>query len=253
MIYALSTIAGTIKTEHPERKFSCTSLSRLALLALTTLATFPLLAAPLHDYQLNSTYADALGGPSLSPDGGTLGPTGYTFAANQGLNISSIANGSVYSIDMVFQFTDVTGYRKILDFSNLGPDTGLYVHDGALNFYNVATGSSTIAANQITDVRLDRNTAGIVTGFVNGVQEIQFTDTGSIAVFDTPNQIMRFFEDDNATGQREASGGFVDSITIRLDPVPETSASVSLGLLLALSIGTLVATTRKRSLLSKDQ
>jgi len=223
----------------------------LALLALTTFATFPLLAAPLHDYQLNGTYADALGGPSLSPDGGTLGPIGYTFAPNQGLNVSGITNGSIYSIDMVFQLTDIGGYRKILDFSDRGPDTGLYVHDGALNFYNVATGSSTIAANQTTDVRLDRNAAGIVTGFVNGVQDIQFTDTGSIAVFDTPNQIMRFFEDDNATGQREASGGFVDSITIRSDPVPETSASVSLGLLLALGLGTLSLTVRKRGFRTK--
>ena len=127
----------------------------LALLALTTLVAAPSFAAPLHDYQLNGTYADAFGGPPLSPDGGTLGPTGYTFAANQGLNVSSITNGSVYSIDMVFQFTDVTGYRKILDFSNLGPDTGLYVHDGALNFYNVATGSSTIAATQTSDMTLD--------------------------------------------------------------------------------------------------
>ena len=221
----------------------------LALFALTTISASPVAASPLHDYQLNGTYADANGGPPLSPDGGTLGPTGYTFAPNQGLNVSGITNGSVYSIDMVFQFTDVTGYRKILDFSDLGPDTGLYVHDGALNFYNVATGSSTIAANQSTDIRLDRNAAGIVTGFVNGAQEIQFTDTGSIAVFDTPNQIIRFFEDDNATGQREASGGFVDSITIRSDPVPEISTSVSLGLLLALSIGTLAVTVRKRGFL----
>ena len=90
-----------------------------------------------------------------------------------------------------------------------------------------------------------------MTGFVNGVQDIQFTDTGSIAVFDTPNQIMRFFEDDNATGQREASGGFVDSITIRSDPVPETSASVSLGLLLALGLGTLSLTVRKRGFRTK--
>lgn len=209
----------------------------LGLLALTTLLASPLAAAPLHDYQLNGTYADAFGGPPLSPDGGTLDPTGYTFAANQGLNISGISNGSVYSIDMVFQLTDVTGYRKILDFSDRGPDTGLYVLDGALNFYNVATGSPTIAANQMTDVRLDRDAAGIVTGFVNGVQEIQFTDTGNIAVFDTPTQIMRFFEDDYATSQREASGGFVDSIMIRSDPVPETSTSVSLGLLLVAGLG----------------
>ncbi len=223
----------------------------LALLSLTTLAASSTFAATLHDYQLNGTYADALGGPPLSPDGGTLGATGYTFAANQGLNASGITNGSVYSIDMVFQLTDIGGYRKILDFSDRGPDTGLYMLDGALNFYNVVTGSSTIAANQTADVRLDRDAAGTVTGFVNGVQEIQFADTGNIAVFNTPAQIMRFFEDDNATGQHEASGGFVDSITIRSDPVPETSTSMSLGLLVALGLGTLALTTRKRGFLTK--
>jgi len=61
----------------------------------TTLAALALLfggvtrihAAMIHNYDLNGSYADSLGGPSLVPvpNGGTLGATGYTFGPGQGL------------------------------------------------------------------------------------------------------------------------------------------------------------------------
>lgn len=84
---------------------------------------------------------------------------------------------------------------------------------------------------------MDRDTTGNVTGFVNGVQQFQFADTANRATFNTTDNQIHFFEDDNATGQREASGGFFDRITIdapNAAPVPETSTAVSTGLLLML-------------------
>ena len=51
-------------------------------------------------------------------------------------------------------------------------------------------------------------------GYVNGVQQISFTDSTGLAVFDATGNIMRFFEDDLNTGQREASAGVVDFIRI---------------------------------------
>jgi len=53
-----------------------------------------------------------------------------------------------------------------------------------------------------------------VTGYVNGVSEISFTDTTSDGVFNATNDIIRFFEDDNVTGGRESSGGLATHISI---------------------------------------
>lgn len=78
-------------------------------LALLALAAAPTMAQTGHVYNLNGSYADANGGPSLTGDGGTLGATGYTFGPNQGLSLRNATNGSVYHIDLLFQLTDVSG------------------------------------------------------------------------------------------------------------------------------------------------
>jgi hypothetical protein len=54
----------------------------------------------------------------------------------------------------------------------------------------------------------------IVRGYVNGVEAWNFVDSTGAAVFSGPNQIMRFFQDDNVSGQAEARGGFLDHIRI---------------------------------------
>ena len=220
-------------------------------LALLTLSV-PTLAAPGHVYDLNGSYADANGGPSLTGDGGTLGATGYTFAPNQGLSVLNAINSSVYHIDLTFQLTDVSGYRKLIDFNDKANDAGLYILNGNLNFYPTSTGTTPVAMNQLTDVVLDRDATGQLTGFVNGVQQFSFADTSNLGVFSAPNNVIHFFEDDNYSGQREASGGFVDRISIdspNAAPVPETSTLASFSLLLALG-GLAVAVKRKKAVRS---
>lgn len=108
-------------------------------LALLALAASPTLAQTGHVYNLNGSYADANGGPSLTGDGGALGATGYTFGPNQGLSLLNATNGSVYHIDLLFQLTDVTGYRKLIDFNDKVNDSGLYILNGNLNFYPTTT------------------------------------------------------------------------------------------------------------------
>ena len=69
-------------------------------------------ATLLHDYQLNGTFADALGGPSLvSSFGGTLTANNFIFGANQGLSLSNgVTTNNNYSIATTFQFSDLNGY-----------------------------------------------------------------------------------------------------------------------------------------------
>ena len=176
-------------------------------------------AALIHDYQLNGTLADALGGPALVAAGGTLGANNYSFAANQGLSLSNglpSSNGN-YSIAMTFQFASTNGYTKIIDFKDRSSDNGLYNFNGRLNFYNYVTSSdnTNFVSNQDVDVVLTRNVdTNEVVGYINGIQQIAFTDGGGDGVFSAANDIIQFFKDDFATGQSEAAAGIVDRICI---------------------------------------
>ena len=58
---------------------------------------------------MNGSFADALGGPSLTPNGGTLNPTNCTFGPNQGLTLAgALQNPDNYSIEMVFSINTLT-------------------------------------------------------------------------------------------------------------------------------------------------
>lgn len=206
--------------------------------ALLALVAGPADAAFLKaDYQLNGSFADSSGNgsPALTSGGGSLGATGYMFAAGQGLSVGNVlSNPGDYSIEMRFHFDTVTGFRKILDFKNLTADTGLYVLNTSLNFYNVVTSpGGLINAGQNVDVLLTRDAAtNTVTGYVNGVQALSFNDSGNLAVFSGPNNIIQFFRDDTIQNS-EQSAGFVDQIQIYdgvLTPTPAPPAFVLAGL-----------------------
>ena len=200
--------------------------------ALTTLACSLSATAHsavlIHDYQLNNSLADAIGGPSLVSNGGTLGATSYSFAANQGLTLTNgFANNANYSVEMQFSFTETSGYRKILDFKNLTSDNGLYNFSTNLSFYPVQTGSGAkITAGTIVNVILTRDgTTNFVTGYVNGGQEFTFNDSGSLGVFSSAGSVAQFFQDDTAISQREASAGLVDFIRVYDGAVTTVEAS----------------------------
>ena len=216
--------------------------------ALLSLAAAQPASAQTHTYTLNNTYAGSNGAAPLTPDGGTISAGGYTFGKDQGLTLNNGINATDYSIELNFSLTDLGGYKKLVDFGNLVPDTGLYFLNGQLDFYSV-TGSvgPVVAANQSVDVLLTRNgVTNLVTGSVNGVQQFSFVDTGNIAVFNQPNNVVHFFEDDAATGGNEAAPGTVTRIVLNGAPVPEASTTVSLGLLLALGMGGLIVAGRRR-------
>ena len=55
-------------------------------------------------------------------------------------------------------------------------------------------------------------TSNLFSAYVNGVLQLSFIDAAGQGDFTSPGGLARFFEDDFATGQREASAGFVDYI-----------------------------------------
>jgi predicted outer membrane repeat protein len=172
---------------------------------------------PTHDYQLNGTLADTRGGPALDSVGGDLQATGYKFNANQGLNLSSaLANPAQYSIEIVFRWDTLTGaWYKILDFHNLASDVGVYTTGNGFYFLDRAFAPGLFVPNTLAQIVITRDDAtDIVRAYFNGALAWSFVDSAGLAVFDGPNQIMRFFQDDTATGQTQAQAGFVDRVRI---------------------------------------
>ena len=59
----------------------------------------------------------------------------------------------------------------------------------------------------------------MVIGYVNGVLQFNFTDSSNLATFTGPNNIIQLLIDDNVTGGREASSGFLDYVRIYDGPI----------------------------------
>src|SRR3954452_23454093 len=111
-----------------------TTLFKTIRVAALIAAAMPACASTLlHDYTLQNSLADNLGGPSLVSGGGVLSAAGYAFTASHGLSLSSgLTNTGDYSIALNFEFSNLSGYRKILDFDNRQLDYGLYTLNTAL-------------------------------------------------------------------------------------------------------------------------
>ncbi|HEX4794261.1 MAG TPA: SdrD B-like domain-containing protein [Humisphaera sp.] len=175
-----------------------------------------------HDYELKGNLKDSLGGTALTSGGGTISASGYSFAADKGIELTSGINANSYSIEMRVKIATIAGYEKLIDFKNLGSDTGLYDLNGHLNFYNFSTGTATpIVANTFFDLVLTRNSSTkVVTGYVNGIQQFTFVDTSAAGTFTGP---AWFLHDDTHTNH-EASAGTLTRLRIYNGPL--TAAQV---------------------------
>ena len=163
-----------------------------------------------HQYRFDGTLADDFGGAALVSGGGVVGASGYTFDKNQGLTLTE-SLGSVYTIDLSFSFSALSGWQKIADFSNLSSDNGLYSLGASLSSFvsGIQTIGGPLVANELSRVTLTRDAQNQVSVYANGVFAGSFSDM-SLAFAST--QSTKFFVDDVASSQREASAGVVKYI-----------------------------------------
>lgn len=212
-------------------------------------------ATPTHLYLMDDA-SDVLGGVALTTLGGdfTSKAGHYSFGANQGFWIENAVNTDVYTLDFAFSLDSADGYRRLVDFKALASDTGLYNLNTRLNFYNETTGPDDVfVAGMQARVTLSRDGDGLLTGYVNGVQQFQFTDTAGLASFSAANGIAYFFRDDDVVAG-EASSGTIDYLRIYdvaltggevaslTSPVPEPAT----GLLAVAGIGVFALLRRRR-------
>jgi hypothetical protein len=211
------------------------------LVTAACLLLYPGMAvADTFTYELNNSLAETGGGQSLTALGGSLGPTGYTFLANQGLSLPNIIGaGTPYSIEIQFRFDETDGFRRIIDFKDGLSDNGLYNASTAVIFWafgGIAGPSGAFSdGGPVVDLLISRSATGDVTVDVNSVQQIAFND--SFAFLDSSNTNMAsftgsnilFFRDDFEFGG-EASSGFVDRIQITTGAVAVPGPIVGAGL-----------------------
>ena len=212
-------------------------------------------AALVHLYEFNNNLNDSVGNIALVNNGGTLNPTSLSFGANQGPTFNGEAGlADNYSIGLQFSLSDLTGWRKVIDFKNLISDGGQYLKYGSA--YLLPTGPTgvpnLVIANTIVDFLVTRDGAsGIYTTYLNGNIQYSYADSVSqntVATLIGGNSVFQFFQDDHFTSQTEASAGTVHEIRVwnsaltrseiadAFAPVPEPSTYLA-GALLLLPFG----------------
>jgi hypothetical protein len=183
---------------------------------------------------------------------GTGAPPTYTGGGVQ-TPANPFTNGGVYSIVLQASFAlnpaNVVA-TKVFDFANLSSDAGLYINDttGSLQFID---GSSTpVAGGTSVDdeptgtyfqLALTRTAAGVLTCYVNGTQEFQFTDSTNLAAFGSGDALTVFKDDGMGVGGpamvEEGTFGDLARLTLfnsvltpaQLDLLPEPSTWALLG------------------------
>lgn len=212
------------------------------------------LHAQQHVYNLNNSYADVYGGPSLSPIGGVLSSGGFTFGFNEGLSLTGVV-GSAYTIAIRSSFDDITSWRRIIEYQSRTSDNGVYSFDGQANFYPYQLGANAVyAPGQLALSIFTRDATGLFSAYVNGAFQYSFLDTNGDGLVDAGNTV-NFFQDDLAV-PNEASSGYVNYIATwdyalsareagsfqpGVVPEPASVALVAVGLL-----GVLAAVRRRK-------
>ncbi|HLP19521.1 MAG TPA: LamG-like jellyroll fold domain-containing protein, partial [Chitinophagales bacterium] len=192
-------------------------------------------AQPLHEYYFNNTFAGTGGGGTLtealacSAQPGAFGTDSintdnglcsvadvFCFNAGGGFSYPNNSITGSYSINVLFKLNVLSGYSRIIDFSNSSADAGFYLLNNCLNFYpNGNVGTCPYFQPNIyylfTFVR-DGNT-NVISVYVNGVLFASYTDTGNIYKPATSSTPIIFFRDDN-TVPCEAKAGCVKYASI---------------------------------------
>jgi hypothetical protein len=197
---------------------------RFALFALLAAATIGVVAAPASaappavqaQYRFAGNLASSVAGaPNLQHVSGP-GASGFAtedvdgqartvlqFPAGNGLrlpNTTSVIPRDRYTIALLMRFQAVTGYRRIVSFKSAtspAVDTGLYVQNSDLVFYNRAFPTNdTVDADEWVWVVLTRSATGRLRGYVDGEQQFFVTDPNNRGVIG-PQNALRFFVDNN--------------------------------------------------------
>jgi hypothetical protein len=197
-----------------KRTRRCVLLAAAGAVALVAAACVPTPPTPGADYQFSAGYNPTIGswescaatpGPKFFPAENTDAPWSWTSATEtvDGVNEAVVrfsdgvgyqltttneTSNDTYSIVMLLRLSDLDGFRRVLQFKDFKTvDNGLYLYRGSLMFWRQTAAQSPVgtriaSADEWVQVTVTRTSTGVVRGFMDGVQQWQFTDTAGDAV-----------------------------------------------------------------------
>lgn len=165
--------------------------------------------ALIGDYQFQGNLDNSVAGLgvlTVHQSGGTVGfiPEGWSWnnatGDGSGLELQLDAPIANYSIGIIFQFSAVNSYRKLIDYSDLQLDRGLYVSSGSLEYFTsnssveIVSGPA-ILPNQWVTLLFTRDSSGLTTVYLNNAATPALTFTNSTSSFQMTNS-LNFFQND---------------------------------------------------------
>lgn len=139
--------------------------------------------------------------------------TVYRFEKNSGLQFNNVAAGNFvgegYTIEIYFEFDELSSWKRVVDWKNRKTDWGAYVYNGELNFYNILySEEAPVVAGEFTYYVITRDAATKkVLIYTDAEVKIDFIDNGNHALIDDDG-VLNFFHDDLIV-TNEASPGSV--------------------------------------------
>jgi hypothetical protein len=133
---------------------------------------------------------------------------------------------TAYSIVVLFRLSYLSTFRshdRLIDFKDGNSDNGVYLLNGSLRFYpHTRGGSRVIGDGEWAQVVITRAAGGTLRGFVDGVQQWEFTDSSGDGIISSFNSLT-FFQDNHIDGLTdEHSAGAVARIRVFDRPLSQT-------------------------------
>jgi alpha-tubulin suppressor-like RCC1 family protein len=141
---------------------------------------------------------------------------------------SSVVPDDLYTIAVLFRIDaldnpDLTGFERIVQWTDDASESGLYAHEGRMEFYprqsDDVTGA-TVDVDEWVQVVVTRSRVGRLRVYLDGVPTLDFSDDAREGVV-TADDVLRFFRDDT---EEDASGAVA---RIRLWNRPLTPTAVA--------------------------
>ncbi|MEO0487009.1 MAG: LamG-like jellyroll fold domain-containing protein [Pseudomonadota bacterium] len=129
-------------------------MKKLLLAAIVSLAAvLPASSATLYSQFVFDDGTDTLGNSTGSGAGTIAGGT-YNHAINEGWSVALGTTLNTWSIVMNFESDETSGFRRLMDFSGLSSENGLYIDDAQIRFVPSTQSTATVVANTFHTVAL---------------------------------------------------------------------------------------------------
>ncbi len=185
-------------------------------------------AQPLQEYFFNNNFNGTLGGGPLTQllsCGAALGSfgtqsvttsagfcsnsTAFCFNAGGGLSYPNTSITSAYSINVFCKFSALSGYTRVIDFSNGTSDNGMYLLNNCLVLYPTGYVGPCPYFNPnvyylFTFIR--DGVTNVISVYVNGIFFASYLDSGNLYRPATSTSPIVFFRDDNVAPCESQAG-----------------------------------------------